>query len=241
MSGFLHFLTTLFRSAVAEFRAFPIGKKVVITTLVLGVIVAMLLIDVPPLATFQSWSYTTGRWFIFLFAGLYIGITQLPIPRTLLTLSAGVLFGPSLGILIALVCTTVSAALSLTIVRYFLGDWIRPQLSHPAVVNIDRRLKQRGWLAICSLRMIAGIPFSILNYVAALSSVPLVGFTIATLVGSAPGTIATVILGDALATGFNPALLIAVVLLAGLGLSGLYIDAKLPLKIIDEQSPRSQG
>lgn len=188
------------------------------------------ILDIPSLSTLQQWSQAQGRWFAVTFFCLYVAITQFPIPRTLLTLSSGVLFGPVLGIALALAATTTSAVISLLVVRGLLGGWIRPRLAHPGVRNISERLYRRGWVAVTSLRMIAAVPFSILNYVAALTPVPVLGFTLATLVGSAPGTIITVILGDSLATGANAQLLLATFGLAVLGMVGLVLDTRIPVK-----------
>ena len=138
-------------------------------------VAAWMLLDVPPLSTLRTWSDETGAWFPVLFWLLYVLITQFPIPRTLMTVSAGILFGTGRGILIALTATTVSAVVSLLIVRTLLRDWVEPRLTHPAVENINRRLEERGWLAILSLRMIAAVPFSIMNYAAALTRVPGIG------------------------------------------------------------------
>lgn len=130
----------------------------------------------------------------------------------------------------ALGSTTVSAVISLLIVRGLLGDWMAPRLTHPAVSRINTRLEQRGWLAITSLRMIAAIPFSILNYVAALTSVPVFSFAIATLIGSAPGTIVTVVLGDAVTGSGNWTAVAFTVFLAILGVLGIFLDQKMPVK-----------
>ncbi|WJZ02675.1 TVP38/TMEM64 family protein [Corynebacterium freiburgense] len=228
------FLLGLSRDAWASVLGWPIWKKifVAISALLLMLIVLYTDIDV---STLRAWSDQAGAWFPILFFALYIGITQFPIPRTVFTLSAGVLFGPGLGIVIALVATTLSAALSLTIVRGLLGQWMRPRLNHPAVSGIDARLRQRGWLAVLSLRMIAGVPFSILNYVAALTSIRLLPFAFATAVGSAPGTIATVVFGAALTGDANPAVLIVTVVLCVLGIIGLTLDARLPVKTSSTQ------
>lgn len=224
------FLFGLFRSAYTAVRGWsPIRKLVALAAVFLGVYM-LFGFDVPSLATLQQWSLHLGPWFPFLFGALYVLVVQFPIPRTFFTLSSGVLFGPALGITVALVSTTVGAALSISIVRAFFGEWIAQRLTHPAVARIDRHLKQRGWLAVASLRMIAAVPFSILNYVAALSSVPILSFTVATLVGSAPGTIATVLLGNTLTGDMDPKLLAVALSLAVIGSAGLLIDAKVPLK-----------
>ncbi|VTQ80336.1 TVP38/TMEM64 family inner membrane protein ydjZ [Corynebacterium pseudotuberculosis] len=206
------------------------AKKISVFALGILFILTTILVDIPSIETLRSWADNAGSAFVILFAFLYIGITQFPIPRTLLTLSAGVLFGSIKGIVIALTCTTISAVISLLIIRTLLGEWMEPRLTHPAVSGINSRLRHRGWLAVASLRMIAGVPFSIMNYVAALTSVPPLGFALATLIGSAPGTIVVVILGDSILHGTDVKILLFSASLAFLGILGLLIDARMPVK-----------
>ena len=156
--------------------------------------------------------------------------TQLPFPRTLWTVAAGILFGPWKGLALSLCALTVSAALSLLIVRTLLGDWIRQHLTHPAVFKINAHLERRGWLAIASLRMVAGVPFSLLNYVAALTPVKLSHFTVATLLGSIPTTALGVFFGDALTGHTSPGIIVAMVAFAAIGMGGLYMDSRLPTR-----------
>ena len=224
------FLTSLAKDTHAAVRRWSPIKQGIVTLIIITAILIYVFVDVPSLSTLQTWARQAGHWFIVVFTLTYVLITQLPIPRTILTLSSGILFGPWLGIVIALAATTISAALSLSIVRYFLGEWMAPRLTHPAIAGINYRLKIRGWLAITSLRMIAGVPFSILNYTAALTSVPLLGFTVATLIGSAPGTIATVLLGNTLTGTADPKLMVVTLCLAAFGFIGLLVDNKLPVK-----------
>lgn len=230
MKGFLRFLRDVFRDGFNTISGWPTWKK---GAAILGValfVALTLFLDIPTLGTLQQWSHAQGSWFPLTFFLLYVTITQFPIPRTLLTLSSGVLFGPAMGIAIALAATTTSAVISLLVVRKMFGAWIRPRLAHPGVRSISERLYRRGWVAVTSLRMIAAVPFSILNYVAALTPVPVIGFAVATLVGSAPGTIITVMLGDSLATGANAQLLFATFGLAVLGIVGLVLDTRIPVK-----------
>lgn len=187
--------------------------------------VVLVLVDVPSLPTMREWADSTGPWFPLLFLLIYIGVTQFPIPRTVLTLSAGVLFGSGWGIILALVATTISATVSLLVVRGLLRDWVASCLSHPKVHHINEHLERRGWIAILSLRMIAAVPFSLLNYVAALSQIRVLPFAFATLIGSAPGTIVAVLFGDTLTGEADPRVLIATFALAALGLVGLIADA----------------
>lgn len=185
---------------------------------------------VPPLSLLREWSDQTGAWFPVVFWLLYVLVTQFPVPRTIMTLSAGVLFGSFWGVVLAITATTASATLSLTIVRGLLRDWIEPRLTHPSLELINRHLEQRGWLAVASLRMIAAVPFSIMNYASALTRVGVVPFAAATFAGSLPGTIGTVLFGDTLTGEANPAVLALTIILALLGLGGLLLDALLPTR-----------
>ena len=186
--------------------------------------------EIPSLSTFREWADSTGAWFPVVFWLLYVLITQFPIPRTLLTISSGVLFGGWFGILLAITATTASAGLSLTVVRFLLRDWVESKISHPKLHMINERLEQRGWLAVMSLRLIPGIPFSVMNYASALSRVRLLPFMGATLIGSAPNTILVALFGDTLSGDANPVLLGAVFALSVLGVTGLIIDARHPAK-----------
>ncbi|RSZ63588.1 TVP38/TMEM64 family protein [Corynebacterium hylobatis] len=222
----------LFRDAVAGIAEWSWPRRLAVAAALLSCIAVTVLVEIPSVATLQDWAGAAGNPFVVLFWVGYVALTQFPVPRTILTLASGVLFGPWQGALIALTATTASAALSLLVVRGLLGDWMSTRLTHPAVAGVNTRLEERGWLAVTSLRMIAGVPFSVLNYAAALTSVPLGMFTLATFVGSAPGTAVTVLLGDTLAGDTDPVVIGLTVLLAAVGVVGLAVDQRLPVKSV---------
>ncbi|QYH19730.1 TVP38/TMEM64 family protein [Corynebacterium aquatimens] len=194
-------------------------------------IAAWFFLDVPPLAVLRQWAEETGPWFPAIFWLLYVLITQFPIPRTVMTISAGILFGSLTGIAIAITATTVAAVISLLIVRFLMRDWIAPRLTHPAVETINRRLEARGWLAVASLRMVAFVPFSVMNYAAALTRVRVLPFAVATFFGSLPGTIVVVLFGDTLTGQANPVIVACTAALTVLGLSGMLLGARLPTPV----------
>jgi uncharacterized membrane protein YdjX (TVP38/TMEM64 family) len=86
---------------------------------------------------------------------------------------------------------------------------------HRAVDRVDTRLRERGWLAVISLRLIPVVPFAPLNYAVGASGVRVLPYTLATVAGLFPGTAAVVILGDALTGDVSP-LLFLVSLCTGL-------------------------
>jgi len=95
---------------------------------------------------------------------------------------------------------------------------------------MDTRLAQRGWLAVASLRLIPVAPFSVLNYCCGVSAVRLRPYLLATIVGIAPGTVAVVLLGDAITGRTSPVLLAVSAAGACLGLVGLVVDARTGVK-----------
>ncbi|AZA11443.1 TVP38/TMEM64 family protein [Corynebacterium gerontici] len=230
MSSLFQATMQLFRDGINTFRTWSRWRQLTLFIAITLAVFTTLVVDVPDLQTLQQWALATGAWFPALFVSLYIGITQFPIPRTVMTLSAGVLFGPKLGIVLALLATTLSAGLSMLLIRQLFGGSVRPQSSHPLFHGIQVRLQERGWLAITSLRMIAAVPFSLLNYAAALSPISLLGFCVATFIGSAPGTIVTVALGNSFAHEFSAQSVLPVLGIATLGCLGLLLDATLPLQ-----------
>lgn len=222
------FAATLAADAVDSVRKWSLARWASVLLACAAVAAFMLLVDVPSLETLRAGAHSLGPWFIFAFGLGYVIFTLFPIPRTVWTVSSGILFGPWAGMAVSLTALTCSAMIAFLVVRNLLGDWIRPRLKHPAVASIDARLAARGWLAIASLRMVAAAPFSLVNYVAALTRIPLSQFTAATALGSIPTTALGVFFGDALISGSNPWIILTMALLALLGIAGLVLDSKLP-------------
>ncbi|AFU01898.1 TVP38/TMEM64 family protein [Nocardia brasiliensis] len=204
---------------------------------VAALFVAALLVPLPSPQQIQDWAGSVGPVFPLLFFVVHALVTVAPIPRTVFTVSAGLLFGPVLGIALAVGATTVSAALAILLVRALDREQVASRLTHPAVRAVDDRLRRRGWLAVGSLRLIAAVPFSVINYCAGLSSIRFWPYMIATLLGVLPGTVGTVILGDALTGNTHPAMIVFSCVLIAIGIAGLVIDARMTTEPIPEPEP----
>jgi uncharacterized membrane protein YdjX (TVP38/TMEM64 family) len=214
------------RSAmVATARQVP-RRRIIATAVAAVILVAIaLLVPLPNAVQLRDWATSLGVWFPLAFLGAHIVVTVFPFPRTAFTLAAGLLFGPLVGITIAVIASTVSALLAVLLVRAVGWQWNR-LVSHPTIDSLDARLRRRGWPAILSLRMIPAVPFSVLNYAAGASAVRLLPYTLATLIGLLPGTVAVVVLGDALTGNVNPLLVLVSVCTASLGVAGLIYEAR---------------
>ncbi|MEV0062560.1 TVP38/TMEM64 family protein [Nocardia sp. NPDC050718] len=191
--------------------------------------VVAMMVPLPGPQQIREWAGGAGPLLPLLFFLFYALVAVAPVPRTVLTVTSGVLFGPVLGSIVALGATGISATLALLGVRALGRDRVAGHLHHPAVRAIDDRLAQRGWLAVAALRMIPLAPFSIVNYCCGLSSVRVLPYLAATLVGSAPGTISTVVLAGSLAGHTDPIAVVVSAVCLSIGLLGLALDAKMPI------------
>ena len=200
--------------------------RILFTAIAVAAVVAVVLLGPLPTALqLRDWAASAGPWFPLAFLAAHVVVTVLPFPRTAFTLAAGLLFGPALGVAIAVTASTVSALLALLMVRG-LGWQLSKLVSHPAVEAVDARLRARGWAAVLSLRLIPVVPFSVLNYAAGASSVRVLPYLLATVAGLLPGTAAVVVLGDALTGTVSPLLAVVSLCTAALGVSGLAYETR---------------
>lgn len=214
------------RSAlVVTARRLP-RRRVVSTAVVVVIIVsAALWAPLPTALQLRDWATSVGAWFPPAFLAAYVVVTVFPFPRTAFTLAAGLLFGPLLGATLAVAASTTSALIALLLVRAF-GWQLSGLVRHPTVDALDARLRRRGWPAIVSLRLIPAVPFSVLNYAAGASAVRVLPYLVATFVGLLPGTLAVVILGDALTGRVDPLLVLISFVTAGVGVAGLVLETR---------------
>ncbi len=210
--------------ASARLRALALVLLLIVATVV------AITVPLPRPEQIREWAQGLGPSLPAVFLICHALITVAPIPRTVFTLAAGLLFGPLTGISVALVASTISAVLALLLVRKLGRDAVAGRLRHGALQAVDTRLAQRGWLAVASLRLIPVVPFSVLNYCCGVSAVRLRPYVLATIVGIAPGTVAVVLLGDAITGRTSPVLLAVSAAGACLGLVGLVVDARTGVK-----------
>ena len=203
----------------------PRRKVVAISVAIVILVALVLLVPLPTAVQLRDWATSVGPWFPFAFLAAHVVITVFPFPRTAFTLSAGLLFGPALGIAIAVVASTLSAVIALVLFRAA-GWHLHRLVEHPRVDALNARLQQRGWPTVLSMRMIPAVPFSVLNYAAGASAVRLVPYTLATVAGILPGTAAVVILGDALTGNVSPLLFLMSVCTASIGIAGLTYEVR---------------
>jgi uncharacterized membrane protein YdjX (TVP38/TMEM64 family) len=172
---------------------------------------------------------TAGIWAPLLFVLLQGMITVIPVPRTVFTVAAGVLWGGITGVLLAVAGTSLAAGVAYWLVRLLGARFVERHAHRRGIVWVRARLDRSGLLAMVSLRLIPAVPFSVMNYASALAGVRFAPYLLGTVLGVLPGTIAVVVIGDA-AVGGNPhpAMLLISVVSGILGLTGALIAARRP-------------
>lgn len=194
------------------------------------VVVLATLIPTPGLGQLREWSAELGPWFPFAFFAAYAVVTIAPVPRSTFTYSAAVLFSPEVAIPCSLLASGVAASLAFAGVRRLGHERTANLRADPRIESVDQRLRRRGWLSVGSLRLVPAVPFFLVNYAAALTSIPHRQFLAATVIGSTPGTVAAIMLGNSLAQGDGAAAIWATAGFAAVGLLGMVLDARLPVR-----------
>ncbi|MFI6856424.1 TVP38/TMEM64 family protein [Streptomyces sp. NPDC050416] len=157
------------------------------------------------------------------FAVAYGVCTVAFVPRPLLNLAAGALFGSQLGTGVALAGTVLGAGIAFCLGRALGQDALRPLLRGRWLKAADGQLSRHGFRSMLVVRLFPGVPFWAANYCASFSRMGLLPFLLATGLGSIPNTAAYVVAGARASTPTSPAFLIALACIALPALAGVVV------------------
>ena len=128
---------------------------------------------------------------------LYVMSVSFSLPVALpLTLTGGALFG-WLAAGLVLVGATAGATVVFIAARTIFADLAR-QRAGPFIARLENGFTRNAFSYLLALRLIPAAPFWVVNIVPALTRMPLSSFTVATLLGIAPGTTVFVSVGRGL-------------------------------------------
>ncbi|MGW5633714.1 TVP38/TMEM64 family protein [Streptomyces sp. NPDC003832] len=157
------------------------------------------------------------------FAVAYGLCTVAFVPRPLLNLAAGALFGSQFGLAAALAGTVLGAGLAFGLGRILGQEALRPLLRGRWLKAADGQLSRHGFRSMLAVRLFPGVPFWAANYCAAVSRMGYAPFLLATALGSIPNTAAYVVAGARASTPTSPAFLIALACIAVPALAGVVV------------------
>jgi uncharacterized membrane protein YdjX (TVP38/TMEM64 family) len=165
--------------------------------LIAGILFAARYFGSEPLRELLQWISGLGSTAPLVFIPLYIIACVFFIPGSILTLSAGFLFGVVRGSIYVSVAATVGATLAFLVGRYFAREWVAARLAHyPKFKAVDEAVGREGWKIVTLTRLSPVFPFNLLNYAFGLTNVRVRDYVIASWAGTLPGTILYVYLGS---------------------------------------------
>lgn len=146
-------------------------------------------------------------WAPLVFLILHIAASLFFVPRTLLALGAGLVFGMWWGIVWAVLGSVLGAVAGFLAARYirsgFAGPgfggraWLTRSAGTARVAALMERADRGGWRMVAVLRLVPLIPHSLTNYALGLTRVRLGAYAFGSLIGQLPLTVAYADLGAA--------------------------------------------
>ncbi|MBA3799672.1 MAG: TVP38/TMEM64 family protein [Geodermatophilaceae bacterium] len=189
-----------------------IRPLILLIVVIAGVAVA-LTIDIPSVDELRVTVAKVGWSGPVLYAVAYAGLVLTPLPATISTITAGILFGLPVGLAVSLAGAVVGASIGFGLSRV-LGRGAVERLDSDRLHRLDDLLRRRGLIAVIGIRLVPLLPFAALNYACGLSAVRPRDFVLGTAIGILPVAAAYSTIG---AFGASPGSLPFLVALGGLG------------------------
>ncbi len=178
------------------------SKRTTVVILLTTVIVAFAVIKVDLAAFLSLLLYhveESGALGVLLFVGLYIVSNILMIPGSILTFTAGVVYGVFPGAVYVSIASTLGAIAAFLVGRYITRDLIANKLSRsPRFAALHRAVSTKGWRIVFLGRLSPLIPYNLSNYAYGLTGISVGSYALASWAGMLPGTIVYVYVGSIL-------------------------------------------
>ncbi|WP_227870018.1 TVP38/TMEM64 family protein [Streptomyces otsuchiensis] len=193
-------------------RAASWSRLALLCALLGGGVLAVALVEPQRLLTEDSLGTPgVGTWVLFALG--YAALSVLMVPRPVMGLAGGALFGTVAGSAVALTGTLLGAAATFALGRALGQRALRPLLRGKLLGAADRELSGHGFRSLLVLRLIPVLPFAGVNHAAAVSRMPWGPFLAATALGCLPANIAYAVAGARATDPVSPAFLTAVAFL----------------------------
>ncbi len=163
-----------------------------------------------------------GAWAPVLYVALVTVLTCAFLPFPILAAAGGLVFGVAEGTALSIVGGTLGALLAFALARTVAGGAVR-ELAGERLQRVQGAVEDRGFVAVLYARIFPGVPRDLSNYVFGLTRVGVVAFAAATVLGIAPRAYAYVALGGSLGSFDSTQSIVAIALLAAMGLLGLVL------------------
>jgi uncharacterized membrane protein YdjX (TVP38/TMEM64 family) len=195
------------------------ARPVILLVVVIAIIIISAKLGVgDKLGALQDWIRSLGVLGPLVFMAVYAAATVAALPGSALSIAAGALFGPVLGVITVIFAATLGASLAFLVSRYFARSSIEKWLEGSEKFRkLDELTARHGDIMVAITRLVPLFPFNLLNYGFGLTSVAFRTYVVWSFVCMLPGTILYVVgsaaVAEALREGKVPWLLVVVVAL----------------------------
>lgn len=112
------------------------------------------------------------------------------LPGSVIVMSAGYLYGLTVGSCLAILGVTLGALAAFMSGRLLVRDWVFSRLdAYPKLRALDRAVHDQSFVIVALTRLSLIIPFNILNYAYGVTGVKKTAYVMATAIGMIPATI----------------------------------------------------
>ncbi len=200
-------------------RVLGLWRPVLLLVAVIAIIVVSSRLGVgQKLGALREWIGSLGLLGPLVFLVIYAGATVAALPGSALSILAGALFGPVLGVVTVIFAATLGASLAFLISRYFarasMERWLE---GNAGFRRLDELTERHGDIMVAITRLVPLFPFNLLNYGFGLTKVPFRTYVLWSFVCMLPGTILYVVgsaaVAEALREGRVPWVMVAVVVM----------------------------
>lgn len=146
-----------------------------------------------------QWIKDLGWKGMFLYGTLYFLLGIFSLPASLITISAGFLFGFFPGILIANLGSTLGAAAMFLLGRFLFRNFVERQIEKSGFLkNFDTLMEKRGFKIVVLARLAIFMPYGLLNYAFSATRIHLRTFVLGSIFGMLPGSILYILIGTSI-------------------------------------------
>lgn len=169
-------------------------RNVVLVLVLLAMAWLALNVRLPSLDALQADIAELGLWGPFAFIALYAVVAMTPIPVTIMAVAAGLIFGLPVGTVVSIIGVVIGCYGGYGIARVLGRDTVMRLLGSHAEV-IEERLGDGGFYAVCTLRLMPGIPYWPVNYGSGALGITSRDFLVATMLSALPGQVSLIAIG----------------------------------------------
>ena len=196
----------------------PIKPILLLVAVVVIIIISAKLGVGEKLGALQDWIRSLGVLGPLVFTVVYAVATVAALPGSALSILAGAIFGPVLGVITVIFAATLGASLAFLVSRYLARSSIEKWLEgNEKFLKLDELTAKHGDIMVAITRLVPIFPFNLLNYGFGLTRVSFRTYAVWSFVCMLPGTILYVVgsaaVAEAVREGKVPWILVVVVVL----------------------------